>query len=101
MSLTFKKQTAKLTKKTKDEEVEKSRLALEIKTLEELEVLKLNSISMIAFLEEDKKNLMNKRFNFKEKYGSPYSYTKLESSVSTFKSDLDKPNLSIQHMISV
>lgn len=63
--------------------------------IEELEVYKLNSISLITFLEEDKKKLMNHRdLVIKKNKDLLDSIINLETSISTFKPDLGKANLS-------
>lgn len=45
----------------KDQNNVESMLTLKSKRIEKFEVSMLNSMSMIAFLEEDKKKLMNER----------------------------------------
>lgn len=64
VSLVLKKPNMKLTKKIKrlmkNQEVE-SKLVLESRKNEEFDVYKLNFMSTIVFLEEDKKKLMSKR----------------------------------------
>lgn len=84
----------------KDQEEIKSKLAYQSKSTKEFEMYKLNSASTIAFLEENKKKLMNERDSIlKRNYDILDSNISLETSVSTVKFDLTKTNLSLQYKI--
>lgn len=61
VSLVLKKPNMKLTKKIMKNQEEESKLVLESRKNEEFDVYKLNFMSTIVFLEEDKKKLMSKR----------------------------------------
>lgn len=75
-------------------------LASESKTIVELEVYNLNFMSTNAFFVKDMKKLMKERNSFLKKNKDLLdSNTKLETSISTHKSDLGKSNLSLQLMI--
>lgn len=68
--------------------------------IKKIEVYKLNYMSTIIFVEEDKKKLTSYRSLFKRSKDLICASRKLEISISTFKSDLDKTTLSLQRVIA-